>query len=134
MVSTNLLVDIITYMTAQGVVTAGGTDAFYSALPNKPDNLVTLLEYLGNAAFLANFGLRSIQVNVRDNNGPNALSKAWDIYNLFHSEDIEDRIINLTAIRWAIFSCRQSPFKLKDDESKRAIYVFNMGVTAKDET
>lgn len=133
MVSTNLLADMITYMIAQSVVTAGGTDAFYGTLPNKPDNLVSLLEYPGNAAFTANFGNRSIQVNARNINDSNAMSKIWDIYNLFHSEDIEDRIIDLTASRWAIFSCRQSPFKLKEDENKRSIYLFNMGVLAHDE-
>lgn len=133
MVSTNLLLDIITYMKAQGVVSNGGTDAFYGTFPNKPDNLVTLLEYSGDAAFTANFGNRSIQVNARNTDDSEALSKIWDIYNLFHAENMEDRIIDLTASRWAIFSCRQSPFKLKEDESKRSIYLFNMGVTAHDE-
>jgi len=134
MVSTNLLLDIISYMTDQGVVTGAAQDIFYGKFPNKPDNIIVLMEYSGNAAFVADFGLRSIQVNVRYNDDDNARSKAWDIYNLFHSQDIEDRIINLTSSRWAIFSCRQSPFKLKEDENKRSIYVFNMGVTAKDET
>ena len=136
MVSTNLLVDIITYMTNQSVI-AGPLpdgDTVYGTMLDKPDHLISLIEYPGVSAFMAAFGLRSIQVNVRDNNNSIALSKAWDIYNLFHKENIEDRIIQLTFTRWAIFSCRQSPFKLKDDESKRAIYVFNMGVTAKDET
>ena len=133
MVSTNLLADIITYMIAQGVVSAGGTDAFYGTLPNKPDNLVALIEYSGNSAFSANFGNRSIQVNVRNISDSAASSKIWDVYNLFHSEDIEARIIDLTASRWAIFSCRQSPFKLKEDEKKRSIYLFNMGVLAHDE-
>ena len=135
MVTTNFLDDLLTYIVAQNVgVTAKSEDGFYNTLPNKPDNLLTLIEYPGTSAFLANFGQRSIQPNVRDANDHNARTKIWAVYNLFHSENMEDRIIVLNGSRWAIFSCRQSPFLLKEDESKRSIYVFNMGVTVHDET
>jgi hypothetical protein len=135
MVTTNFLEELLDYIIAQGVgVATKGTDGFYSTMPDDPDNLLAILEYQGTSAFLANFGQRSIQPNVRDANDHNARTKIWDIYNLFHKENMEERIIVLNGSRWAIFSCRQSPFKLKEDESKRSIYVFNMGVTVHDET
>ena len=124
----DLLLDIITYLTDQGKVSGAAVDAFYGTMPDDPDNLVVLLEYPGLASPVANFDSRSCQVNVRNKSAELARVKIWSIYNLFHPEDTEDRQIALTGTRWSIISCRQPPFILREDENKRTVYVFNMGV------
>ena len=128
----DLLLDLVNYTIAQGIGTSG--EVLYDDMPDSPNNLITFLEYAGKSSPISDFGLRSIQPNIRNESSEAARAKAWALYNLFHPNDIEDSIIFLTATRWTKFSCRNEPFKLKEDESHRTIYVFNMGVlTHKDE-
>jgi len=124
----NLLLDLVNYIIAQGLATTGGQDILYNDMPDSPNNLISLLEYAGQSSPISDFGLRSIQPNIRNESDDEARVKAWALYNLFHPNDIEDSIIFLTATRWTKISCRNEPFKLKEDESHRTIYVFNMGV------
>jgi len=128
----DLLLDLVNYTIAQEIGTSGMV--FYNDVPDSPTNLITFLEYAGKSSPISDFGLRSIQPNIRNESSESARVTAWALYNLFHPNDIEDSIIFLTATRWAKFSYRNEPFKLKEDESHRTIYVFNMGVlTHKDE-
>ena len=130
----NLLLDVIEYMIAQGVVTGANIDTFTDYLPDTPHNAIGLYEYAGTPAFIGDFANRSISVQVRNKSHENGRVKIQSIYNLFHKEEMEDSIIMLTATRWSIIHCRSTPSKLRVDESKRTIFVFNMGVlTSKDE-
>lgn len=134
MTTANLLLDIANYIVNQGLASVVGTDIDYNCMPTSPKNFIGLLEYSGQSSPISNFGLRSVQPNIRNESSEQARIKAWALYNLFHPNDIEDSIIFLTTTRWAKFSCRNEPFKLKEDEAHNTIYVFNMGIlTHKDE-
>jgi len=124
----NLLLDIVNYLITQGVVTADGTDVFRDNMPDNPDNLVSVFEGQGVPAFVCDAENRSIQVSVRNTSYIACKTKIRSIFTLFHSNETEGRYINFTATRWGLVGCRGTPFKLKEDESKRTIFVFNMSI------
>ena len=130
----SLLEDILDYLKTNSKITNPAVDGFENVMPESPDNLVSLIEYLGTSGFVDDTNNRSIQVNVRNKSYETARQKVWSIYNLFHTQDIEDRIVHLTSTRWAMFNCRSAPFKLREDEQKRTIFIFNMGVLTSNDT
>lgn len=127
----NLLLDLVSHLITHEKVTA--SDSFRDGMPDKPDNLVSLYESSGVPARICDAENRSVQIQVRDNSYATCRTRIRDIYSLFHKDEMEDRLMMLTATRWSIVSCRGTPFKLRRDESKRTIFSFNMSiVTHKD--
>jgi hypothetical protein len=129
----DLLLDLIDFLVDNNKVEGRAIDAFTDNAPISPDDIVSLYEYGGNPAFIGDFANRGITVQVRNKIYTVGKEKIHDIYNLFHKNDVEDRIIFLTEDRWAIIHPRSTPTKLKVDESNRTIFTFSMGVlTTKD--
>ena len=124
----NLLLDIVNYLITQGVVTADGTDVFRDNMPDSPDNLVALFEGQGVPAVVCDAENRSVQFQVRNKSYTACKTKIRSIFALFHLNEIEEQYIDFTATRWSLVTCRGTPFKLKEDESKRTVFVFNMSV------
>lgn len=123
---TNLLLDIEQYIISKGLATADGVDLFRDFSPPSPDGVIILTEYTGSqdrASLVCN---RSVQVMVRSVDYDEARSKAWSLYNLFDVP--EDRILNLTAERWAVVTAKQPPFRVGTDENGRVLFVFNLSV------
>lgn len=121
----DLLSDIKTYFTSLGIVP--DNIVFKDYMPNKPDTAVAIYEYSGGTPLPQIDGVhRSVQVVVRSKNASEARSK---INALYASLQTEDGILNFTPERWAMVYLRQTPFKMKTDESERHYFVFNMGIT-----
>ena len=121
----DLLSDIKTYFTSLGIVPKN--IVFKDYMPNKPDNAVAIYEYSGGVPLPQIDGVhRSVQVVVRSKNNAEARSK---INALYASLQTEDGILNFTPGRWAMVHLRQTPFKMKTDESERHYFVFNVGIT-----
>ena len=125
--SNPLLLDIVTYLTANNAVKGDGIDTFRDFTPEQPDNLVVLTEYAGNpTVHFEPSAHRSVQVSVRDKSADVARRKALEIFKLFQSENL---IVDFTPDRWGQISLRQPPFRLSTDKSNRVTYAFNMGIT-----
>jgi len=124
----DLLLDVVNYLITQGKATAYGTDIFEDNMPDTPNNLISVFESVGSAAFSCDAVNRSVQLQVRDNDYLTGKTKINGLFSLFQKNEIEDRQIWLTATRWSINSCTGTPFKLKEDESKRTIFLFNLSV------
>lgn len=121
----DLLSDIKTYFTSLGIVP--DSIVFKDYMPNKPDTVVAIYEYSGSAPLPQIDGVhRSVQVVVRSKNNAEARSK---INALYASLQTEDGILSFTPERWAMVHLRQTPFKMKTDESERHYFVFNVGIT-----
>lgn len=130
----NLLTDNITYLANLGLIKGANVDTFADVMPVDPINAVALFEYSGSPAFIGDFANRSIALHVRNENYEACRALIHTIYDAYHKEKPEDRIIMLTSTRWTIIHCRSTPTKLSTDESKRTIFGFNMGIlTEKDE-
>jgi len=123
----DLLLDIIDYLKAAGLVSGDGIDAFRDFAPEAPDSVVVLYEYAGVVGFATAAVVRSVQVVARDGDAATAKQKVWAIFNVLDSPD--DRILNLTATRWAVVEAKQTPFKIGVDESNRVLWGFNLGIT-----
>jgi hypothetical protein len=124
----DLLLDIVNYWIAEGLVTADSTDAFRDTMPDSPDNCVALVEYLGETAFMANVANRSVQVRVRNTDHEDGKAKIVALYNSVYSPETGIRVIDFTVSRWGIVKARNYPYMLNKDESERYIFVFNMGI------
>lgn len=122
-----LLLDIVSFLTSQGIARGDGIDAFRDTIPDKPDALVALYEYAGSPQLpyesLVN---RSVQVLVRDFDADMARVRALNIFNALKSSTA---FVQFTPQRWGQVHLRQTPFKLRVDENDRVVYCFNMGVT-----
>ena len=122
-----LLLDIVTFLTANNAVAGDGIDTFRDFVPEKPDNVVALIEYTGSPkVFYEEATNRSVQVSVRDKDADVARRKALEIFKLFQSEN---SIVVFTPDRWGQVHLRQTPFKSGMDLSDRVTYAFNMGIT-----
>lgn len=122
-----LLLDIVKYLQTNNLVEGDGVDAFRDFLPEAPDNLVTLYEY--SSLPVVNYETavnRSVQILVRNSNSNSARELALEIYKSLYSTSTR---IDFTPDRFAAVYIRQTPFKLRIDESNRTIYCFNIGVT-----
>lgn len=122
-----LLLDIVTFLTDNGVVEGDGVDAFRDFTPEAPDSVVVLHEYKGDPAVPFDPMVhRSVQIAVRDKNADMARQKALTIFKLLTSDNL---IVNFTPTRWGQVYLRQTPFKLGQDNNDRVTYAFNIGVT-----
>lgn len=122
-----LLLDMVTFLTDNGIVQGDGVDAFRDFTPEAPDSLVALHEYKGDPAVPYDPNVhRSVQITVRDKNADKARQKALEIFKLLTSENL---IVNFTPTRWGQVYLRQTPFKLGQDKNDRVTYAFNIGVT-----
>jgi hypothetical protein len=129
MTASNLLLDFVTYSIAQGWATVGGTNVFADNMPDSPDNCIAFIEYPGQSSFIANADLRSIQVRVRNSDYETGRQLIWDIYNTLYKPESDTRFIDLTVNRWVLIKARHTPYLLNRDETKRCIFILNMGVT-----
>lgn len=126
-----LLLDMVLYLKAKGLVVDDGIDAFRDFTPESPDSAVMLHEYKGTAAFQHEPAVhRSVQVSCRSKQADDARRKALDIYNSFVSENL---IVQLTETRWGQVFLRQPPFKIERDSLDRTTYGFNLGITTTNE-
>ena len=122
-----LLLDIVTFLTANNVVKGDGIDAFRDYVPPMPDDIVYLTEYQGSPPLFYEPAVhRSVQVSVRDKNADAARRKALEICKLLQTDSTR---VDFTEERWGTVSIRQTPFKLKTDDSGRVTYAFNIGIT-----
>jgi hypothetical protein len=122
-----LLLDMVTFLTDNGIVQGDGVDAFRDFTPEAPDSIVALHEYKGDPAVPYDPNVhRSVQITVRDKNADKARQKALEIFKLLTSENL---IVNFTPTRWGQVYLRQTPFKLSQDKNDRVTYAFNIGVT-----
>ena len=122
-----LLLDIVTFLTDNGMVQGDGVDAFRDFTPEAPDSLVALHEYKGDPAVAYDPNVnRSVQVTVRDKDADVARQRALDIYKLFISDNL---IVNFAPDRWGQVHLRQPPFKISQDNNDRVTYGFNVGIT-----
>lgn len=125
--SSPLLLDIVTYLTAHAVVDGDGIDAFRDFTPEEPDSVVVLTEYPGSPSVPYETAVhRSVQVSVRDKSADRARSKALEIHKLLQSEN---SIVVFTPERWGQVTLRQTPFRLSTDTLDRVTYAFNFGIT-----
>ena len=125
-----LLLDIITFLTAKGIVIGDGVDAFRDFIPEEPDRLIALIEYKGDPANPTDPTVhRSVQVSTRDKDADLARQKALDIFKVFVDSKDETCRIDFTPVRWAQIYLRQTPFRYKTDANNRAYYCFNVGIT-----
>jgi hypothetical protein len=122
-----LLIDIGTFLTANGVTTGDGIDLFRDFRPEDPDDVVVLHEYPGSPATpYDSIVHRSVQVAVRGIDADLVRAKALRIFELLTAEN---RIIEFTPDRWGQVYLRQPPFKMDTDARNRVIYAFNTGIT-----
>lgn len=122
-----LLLDIVTFLTDNGVVQGDGVDAFRDFTPDAPDSLVALHEYKGDPAVAYDPNVhRSVQVTARDKDADVARQKALRIYKLLTSDNL---IVQFTPDRWGQVYLRQPPFKIGQDNNDRVTYGFNIGIT-----
>lgn len=124
-----LLLTIVNYLVASGVCTGDGDDCFRDFTPESPDNVVVLHEYSGDPLIpFTTHVHRSVQVTVRNKDAEAARSKAVQVCNAFRTTK-EDQRIDFSDTSWGQVYIRQTPFKLKQDESDRVTYCFNLGIT-----
>lgn len=122
-----LLLDIVTFLTTNGIVEGDGIDAFRDYSPHKPDSIVVLNEYKGEPAVPYDDNVhRSVQITVRDSNSDVARLKALQIYKLLKTDDL---VVHFTSERWGQVHLRHVPIKIKEDENERVIWGFNVGIT-----
>ncbi len=123
----SLLLDMVTYLSTEGLVAGDGIDTFRDFRPEEPDHVVVLYEYQGSPRIyyepLVN---RSVQVTVRDKDADAAKQLCDTIYNVLYSSDT---VVHFTSNRWGQVYLRQPPFKLSQDSKDRIVYAFNIGVT-----
>jgi hypothetical protein len=123
----NLLLDIVTYLTTEGLVTGDGVDAFRDFTPEEPNAVVSVHEYKGSPPPLfETISTRMVQVAVRDVSSTAARNKALDLYNALHSPDT---YLDLTASRWALIQPMNTPTKIRVDKQSRVFYGFNLSIT-----
>lgn len=124
-----LLLAIINYLVANGILLGDGIDAFRDFMPEEPNSVVVLHEYRGDqlSQYTTNVH-RSVQVKVRDTSAEAARDKALQILQLFISES-ESRRVDFSENAWGQVYIRQLPFKLQQDSSNRVTYCFNLGIT-----
>ena len=119
----SVLYDLQSYLKQKGIIQQDGVDCFIDNMPEKPDNVISLFEYEGTTDFVAN---RSVQIVVRDTSYETGRNRCIEAFNAV--ENPYNRITQLTEDRWAILKARQPVFKLKEDESSRTVWAFNLSV------
>lgn len=119
----DLLFDFETYFKTHNAL----NELYKDYMPDKPDEVTVVQEYQGSSpiAQIASVD-RSLQFVVRSKSAATAKTKAKELYKLLQTDD---GILNLTPERWCMIFLRQTPFKIKVDDSNRVVYGFNVGVT-----
>lgn len=124
---TDLLLDIITYLTSQNLIQGDGIDTFRDYEPEQPSKVLILYEYAGLPAPLQGVAVhRSVQIVARSESSTEA--KNWS-REVFDSLNSKTKFVQLTPERWSQVYLRQTPFKIKVDNKGRAYYGFNVGIT-----
>lgn len=119
--------DIVTFLTEEGLVAGDGIDTFRDVAPETPDTLIAVYEYQsGPPAIHEPVAQRSIQILARAKSATTAKAKALEIFNAFSPSA---KIMTITDERWCIAYPRQTPFKIKIDSEDRIYYGFNLGIT-----
>lgn len=118
-----LLEDLAQYIINAGHATALGTDIFYDSCPDTPNNLIALYEY-DSAPMLDSSAVRYVQVTARNELPSEAKSNCASLFQLFMRDN--DNITTLPNNRWAIFTPRQSPLKISEDDLGRVTFGFNV--------
>ena len=125
----SLLLDIVTYLTAKGVIEGDGIDTFRDFIPETPDCLVSLTEYKGSPVVPYESTVhRSVQILVRDTDADVARRRALEIYKVLTPE-LENLRVDFTDERWGQVSLRQTPYRIRTDSLDRVSYGFNVGIT-----
>lgn len=125
-----LLLDIVTFLTVEGIVEGDGVDAYRDFIPEYPDDLVAVIEYKGDSTLHVDHAVhRSVQITTRSNDADKARATAVEIYKSLVSNSDDIGKIHFTDNRWAQLHIRQTPFRYKTDENNRAYYCFNIGLT-----
>lgn len=126
----SLLLDIVQFLVDNGLVQGDGIDTFRDYTPEAPDALVSIHEYSGSPVLPYDSAAhRSVQILVRDPSADTARQKAFNIFNAIHNALNTDGRLDFTPTRWGQVYLRQLPFFMKRDESNRAYYIFNIGIT-----
>lgn len=125
----SLLLNLVEYCTAKGILNGDGVDAFRDFTPETPDAVVVFHEYAGDpVSQLSDSVHRSVQVKVRDKSADAARSKALKVLSAFKSET-ESLRVDFSEDTWGQVYIRQLPFKLQQDGGNRITYCFNLGIT-----
>lgn len=125
----DLLEAIGAWLIKMNRATAIGTDLFFEYAPPE-GNCITIYEYGGSAQPIQVKALnRGIQICIRDTDAEQALTNAWDIYDLLQRSQQEDGRVDFTDSFWGQVHLRTSPLKLKVDEKGQITWVFNLGIT-----
>lgn len=125
----SLLLSLVEYCVANGVLAGDGIDAFRDFMPETPDTATVFHEYAGDPLSpLTSVVHRAVQVKVRDISAEAARAKALEVLELFKA-DTESLRVDFSDSLWGQVYIRQVPFKLQQDSSNRVIYCFNLGIT-----
>ena len=125
----NLLLDLINYVTNKELIQGDGVDAFRDFMPEEPDNVVVFNEYRGDPLLLhETITNRSVQVVTRNKDAEAACSLANEICKCLQPTT-DNALVQISEERWGQIYVRQSPFKLGQDDNDRVLYCFNIGVT-----
>lgn len=124
----NLLLDIISYLVAQGIATGDGIDCFRDNMPPSPDAVISIFEYPGGGSQPGvECSDRLVQIQVRALTYSAAREKANQVYGALNNPS--DPIVSLTATRWAVINGRVSPYKLLQDENERTVFACSVTIT-----
>lgn len=118
-----LIKDIKTYIVAQ--LSYSESIIFLDSLPDSPDDCISITEYSGSSGLVRDEA--RIQVLVRNTSYSSGKTIVNAIRSLLDSTSSE-QIVNLSVSRKASFKALQRPFKLKEDERKRVIFICNFRV------
>lgn len=123
----SLLLDIATFLVDKELAEGDGVDIFRDYIPDEPNDIITLYEYLGDPVNpYTDVVHRSVQVKVRNSDADTARLKALEIFKALNTEN---RMIQFTDTRLGQVYLRQSPMKIETDGKTRTTYGFNMGIT-----
>lgn len=123
-----LLLDIVRYLEAEGIVKGDGIDAFRDFEPTAPDSILVLTEYQGQGPTpYDDLVHRSVQILVRGTDPTETRRWATEVYNSMAQGRGKKK--KFTQDRWGQVYLRQPPFKIKVDEQGRSYYGFNVGIS-----
>lgn len=126
-----LLQDMAAYIVDKGLANGYGEDIFCDYLPEKPDNIIALLEYKGSpdTPFDHDLHHRSVQLLTRNVDADTAKMLALKLHQILTSQSVDFEPIKFTENRQGLVYIRQTPFRIGTDENDRALYCFNIGIT-----
>lgn len=126
-----LLQDMAAYIVDKGLANGYGEDIFCDYLPEKPDNIIALLEYKGSpdTPFDHDLHHRSVQLLTRNVDADTAKMLALKLHQILTSQSVDFEPIKFTKNRQGLVYIRQTPFRIGTDENDRALYCFNIGIT-----